>query len=251
MRRRNRPAGRNMSLVKTEGIVLRETKYGEHDKMLTVFTKDWGTVSVSARGGRGGKRRCTGAGLFCYSRFVLFQGRTAYQLNECELIRSFHRVGEDLLHMSCAAYLCEIVSQEQMENQPLMRLLLNALSLLEGQSKALWLVKGAFELRAAGELGFAPGLFSCVRCGKEGEDGRFSVSEGGILCPDCAGTEGGISGSVLKAMRYIQLAKNPFSFSLAPDYIREFSGFCEQFLLYHLEKRPKSLDFLKSLLEMQ
>lgn len=251
MRRIKTPASRFMGLVKTEGIVLRETKYGEHDKMLTVFTKDWGAVSVSARGVRGGKRRCAGAGLFCYSRFVLFQGRSTYQLNECELIRSFHRVSDDLPRMSCASYFCEILSGEQMENQPLMRLLLNALSLLEEGSRALWLIKGVFELRAAEELGFAPQLFSCVRCGNEKEPTCISIREGGVLCRQCAGAGPAVSQSVLNAVRFVQLAKNPFSFSLAPEFICEFSAVCEQFLLYHLDKHPKTLDFLKNLLQLQ
>ncbi|MBE7043439.1 MAG: DNA repair protein RecO [Ruminococcaceae bacterium] len=236
-----------MGLVKTEGIVLRETKYGEHDKMLTVFTKDWGTVSVSARGVRGGKRRCTGAGLFCYSRFVLFQGRNSYQLNECELIRSFHRICEDLLTMSCGAYLCEITSREQLENELLMKLLLNALAMLE-EKKPVWQVKGVFELRAATGLGFSPHVFRCVRCGNEEQLTSFSCELGGVVCKKCQKGEMNISQSVLRAMQYVQMAGNPFSFSLAEDKTEEFSAICEKFLIHYLEKQPKTLEFLKSLL---
>lgn len=235
-----------MSLVKTEGIVLRETKYGEHDKMLTVFTKEWGTISISARGVRGGKRRCTGAGLFCYSRFVLFQGRQSYQLNDCELIRSFHRISEDLTTMACGSYLCEITAREQMENEPLMKLLLNALAMLEGK-KPIWLVKGVFELRASIELGFAPHLFSCIHCGNQEHLETFSYQAGGVLCEECKKDGVPISKSVLIALQYIQSADNPFSFSLAEELIPEFSCVCERFLLHYLEKQPKTLDFLKSL----
>lgn len=235
-----------MGLVKTEGIVLRETKYGEHDKMLTVFTKDWGAVSVSARGVRGGKRRCTGAGLFCYSNFVLFQGRNSYQLNECELIRSFHKISDDLMTMSCASYFCEIVSGEQLENPPLMKLLLNALAMLE-QGKPVWLVKGVFELRAAGELGFAPELFSCVNCGGQHQLSLFSPRDGGVVCEECSHGGTTLSKSVLSALQYIQIAKNPFSFSLGEEWVEEFSAVCEKFLLHHVEKQPKTLEFLKSL----
>ncbi len=234
-----------MGLVKTEGIVLRETKYGEQDKMLTVFTKDWGTVSVSARGVRGGKRRCTGAGLFCYSRFVLFEGKNSYQLNECELIRSFHRISEDLLTMSCGAYLCEITSGEQLQNESLMKLLLNALAMLE-EKKEVWKVKGVFELRAAAEMGFAPNLFCCIHCGEENTLHYFSFQAGGVVCDDCKKGDIRISQTVLRAMQYILLAKNPFSFSLAEERIGEFSSVCEKFLLHYLDKHPKTLDFFKN-----
>ncbi len=236
-----------MGLVKTEGIVLRETKYGEHDKMLTVFTKDWGAVSVSARGVRGGKRRCTGAGLFCYSNFVLFQGRNSYQLNECELIRSFHKISDDLMTMSCASYFCEIVSGEQLENPPLMKLLLNALAMLEN-GKPVWLVKGVFEVRAAGELGFAPELFSCVCCGRQHHLSFFSHRAGGAVCEQCSKEAYKISKPILRAMQYIQIAQNPFSFSLGDEWTEEFSSVCENFLLHYVEKRPKTLDFFKSLI---
>lgn len=234
-----------MGLVKTTGIVLRETKYGEHDKMLTVFTEEFGTIGVAARGVRGKNRRYTGAGLFCYSRFVLFQGRTAYSLNDCELIHSFYSVCDDLFTMSCGAYLCEITSGEQLPNRPLMKLLLNALVMLE-RKKPVWLVKGVFELRAAAEFGFAPGLFHCIRCGKR-ETAFFSGRLGGVICEECQNGERKISKSVLNAMQFVQTAENPFSFSLSEEWIPEFSFFCETFLLYHLEKQPKTLAFLKSL----
>ena len=236
-----------MRLVKTEGIVLRETKYGEHDKMLTVFTKDWGTVSVSARGVRCGKGRCTGAGLFCYSRFVLFEGRNAYQLNECELIRSFHRISEDLLTMACGAYLCEITSGERLENESLMKLLLNALAMLEAK-KPVWQVKGVFELRAAAEMGFSPSLFHCVHCGNDSSLQCFSFQAGGVVCDECGKREMRLSKSVLSAMQFILTANNPFSFSLSEQWVPEFSVVCETFLLHCMEKQPKTLEFLKSLL---
>lgn len=240
-----------MGLVKTEGLVLRETKYGEHDKMLTVFTKDWGPVSVSARGVRGGKRRCTGAGLFCYSKFVLFQGRGPYHLNECELIHSFHRLGDDLTRMSAAAYFCETAEREQMENLPLLRLLLNSLSLLERGDRPVWQIKGVYELTAAAAFGFAPVLSSCVRCGKQTALNRFSCQEGGVLCDSCGAGRKRVSGAVFHAMAFVQQSTNPFAFQLAEEYREEFSSLCQKFFLYYLGKRPKSLDFLEELLSFE
>lgn len=54
--------------IKTDGIVLREVAYQDSDKLLTVLTREYGKLTVRARGVRSSRSRskaaCPAAGLF-------------------------------------------------------------------------------------------------------------------------------------------------------------------------------------------
>ena len=59
--------------VKTTGIVLREVRTGESDRILTILTPGHGVISASAKSSQRLKNKLFAAtGLFCYSEFVLF-----------------------------------------------------------------------------------------------------------------------------------------------------------------------------------
>lgn len=62
----------------TMGLVLRATKTGEADRALLLLTPD-GLVSAMAKGALRLKSRLfSGTGLFCYSEFTLFEGKTMF-----------------------------------------------------------------------------------------------------------------------------------------------------------------------------
>ena len=65
--------------VKTMALVLRDVDYKESDKILTLFTRELGKVTASARGCRKkGSTLAAGCQLLCWSELVLyeFQGRS-------------------------------------------------------------------------------------------------------------------------------------------------------------------------------
>ena len=70
--------------VATTGLVLRQVKVGEADRILTILTPDLGVVSASARGSLRMKSALFSAtGLFCYSEFTLTSGRSHYFVEHC------------------------------------------------------------------------------------------------------------------------------------------------------------------------
>lgn len=77
-----------MNLVKTRGVILNTMEYKEKDRLLHVFTLEYGKISVLARGTRGTKGRFQAAAqpmMLC--DFVLFPGKSLYQLNEAVVDR--------------------------------------------------------------------------------------------------------------------------------------------------------------------
>ena len=60
--------------IKTDGIVLREVAYQDSDKLLTVLTREYGKLTVRARGVRSSRSRSKAAcQLLAYSEFTLLR----------------------------------------------------------------------------------------------------------------------------------------------------------------------------------
>ena len=64
-----------MQQLTTMGLVLRATKTGEADRVLSILTPQQGVISAMAKGSLRLKSKLfSGTGLFCYSEFTLFAG---------------------------------------------------------------------------------------------------------------------------------------------------------------------------------
>lgn len=75
----------------TTGLVLRQVKVGEADRIITILTPELGVVSASARGSLRMKSALFSAtGLFCYSEFTLSSGRSHYFVDNAQVKKVFH-----------------------------------------------------------------------------------------------------------------------------------------------------------------
>ena len=153
----------------TMGLVLRATKTGEADRALLLLTPD-GLVSAMAKGALRLKSRLfSGTGLFCYSEFTLFEGKTMFVVDEAEVRQVFWGIHESVEHMALAMYFAELastLSPTGQEAEAQLRLLLNSLYLLSEGRRAPRLVKAVYELRAMTLAGFMPDLVACADCVK-------------------------------------------------------------------------------------
>lgn len=254
-----------MAIIDTEGVVTKETKYGDTSRILTVVTKQLGKISVLAGNVRRGKSGLlTAASLFSYSKFTLFKGGSSslYKLNDGELIKSFSSLHESLDGMAFAAYFCDVTNcivQEESVDIPQTELLIRSLYMLsrasdirdlEERSAALEKVKAVFEIRSLALNGLMPELKACGNCGTSDKLHYLSPAEGHIYCDMCGRTHFGaipINDSLLAAIAYIVLApeKKEFSFNLSPKsvaYLSEVSERCAEVLLEH---NFKTLDYLR------
>ena len=262
-----------MQAVIVSGMVVRNTNYAERDRILSLYTEELGLITVIANGSRSIKSRSLVATeMFCYSRFVLDKRKELYVLREVELIESFFALRTDIEKVALAGYVCEVVEHVGTENMPepdLLRLSLNTLYALANDKSSKEQIKGAFEMRAAAILGFMPELSRCVDCGEEGHGVALDVMNGVVRCEDCRRamedapislTEDALmhptilcllTDSARAALFYVircPLAKI-LSFRLEGKEDRDsFSYAAETYLLNHLERSFKSLDFYKSML---
>lgn len=245
-----------MAIIDAEGIVTKETKYGDTSRILTVVTKELGKISVLAENVRKGKSGLLGAtSLFSHSRFTLFKSGSSslYKLNEGELITSFADLRNSLENMAFAAYFCDVtnsVVQEGMPETEQTELLLRSLYMLGKDCADLEKIKAVFEFRTLTIAGLIPDLSACGDCGAEKELYYLSARSGTVYCEKCHSPHSdaiAINDSILAAIAYISIAedKKIFSFNMSASstkYLSELGEHCIEILL---ERKFKTLDYLR------
>ncbi len=247
-----------MEAIVTTGLVLREVKYQDADRILTILTPEHGIISAFAKGSLRLKSKLFSAcGLFCYSEFRLFPGKEMFRIDEADVKNIFHGLSSTLEGMSLAIYLAELttaVSPTGSEGDKLLRLLLNSLYLLSEKKCPALKVKAVFELRAMSECGFMPQLLCCKECNKyDGENFYLEHKNGVLFCEQCATKNGNLTNlneGALFALRHICLVedKKVFAFQISEKAMHYLSLAAQEYTLLHLDKKIKSLDFLKSVL---
>ncbi|MFB0919632.1 MAG: DNA repair protein RecO [Oscillospiraceae bacterium] len=241
----------------TRALVLRETKYKEADKILTVLTEDEGKLTVSARGVmRRGSRLAAACQLLTFSEMTLFENRGRWYVQEAQTIEQFLGLREDIALLSLGAYFAELleaVSDEDSPNPEVLRLGLNSLFALSGGLYPPEHIKAVFEMRLMCLSGYEPALEACPVCGKEDMASPvFSTLGGTVLCGKCRNGEYGetfpLCGASLSALRHISGAesKKIFSFALENAAAKRLYAVCEAFVQAQLERRFASLDYWKS-----
>ncbi len=241
-------------------LVLREVKFKEADKMLTVLTQEEGKLSVRARGAlRKSCRYGAAAQQLAYSEMTLFVNRGRCLLEEGSVIEDFSGLRGDITAFALAAYIAELlesVSDEDSPNPEVLRLGLNALYALSRGLFPPKLVKAAFELRLMCLSGYEPDLHGCSRCGEvDITQYHFDLAGGVLLCDVCAAAEGfegaSLSADVLAAMRHVIRAdlRRVFSFTLNDEAAAAtFCHVCERYALVQLDRGFGTLDYYKRLL---
>ena len=69
-----------MAEIRTKGLILKQTDFGEGNRMLTIFTENLGVVKAAVYGVRQKKSRNAAATqLLSYSDFMLNQGKSEEQ----------------------------------------------------------------------------------------------------------------------------------------------------------------------------
>ena len=240
----------------TNGLILREVRYKEADRILTVLTPDEGKITVNARGAlRKGSRTGAATQLLTFSELTLFNNKGRWSLNEASTIEEFKELRSDISALSLASYFAECteaVSDEDRPDPELLQLILNCLYALSNSLAPQLQVKTAFELRLMCIAGYEPDLYSCAVCGDEKPDEPYFSTENGVICcKKCRAPKLNadipLSDGALSAMRYI-ISSEPrklLKFRLSEDELADAAFAAEKYLLARTERGFTSLDYWK------
>lgn len=179
---------------KTEAVVLRTIRYGEADRILHLYTREYGRLGAIAKGVRKPRSRFGGR-LEPFFRLALVLHRSRGDLHtvtSVETIDGYPRLRDSGQGIAAAADACggvlRLLDGVEEPNEPAYNLLCRYLELVNADpegpaASASGMV--AFRLKLALAAGFAPELSGCARCGATEHMTAFSGAAGGVVCPTC------------------------------------------------------------------
>ena len=227
----------------------------------TVFTPDFGKLTLLAKGVRKTRSRKAGhVELFTDSTMLVAKGRTWDLVSQAEMIEPFRALHEDLQRTSYAFYVAELLdgfTQERDSHPQIFALLKETLGrLAASKDEVLPLVARFFDLRLLSLMGYQPQLFQCIECHEplEPVTNYYSLVDGGVLCPSHG--EGRVGAEPLplplfKALRFLQtrdwevVARR----DLRDGIPAELERLLQSTLIYHLERNLRSVAFLRTVRE--
>ena len=252
-----------MPLYKTNAIVTRSTNYGESDKIVTFFTRDFGKIRGIAKGARRSRKRFQNAlGLFSHIRLIFFdrEGVGLVRAESGDILHTFPNIRENLIKIYYGNYFLELVNEmagEREANLEAFNLLLSfLLSLEEGETQEERL--RMFEIRMLSLFGYRPNLKQCDLCKKGWEDLRetpnlfFSPEKGAMICEGCSKMVNHLTpvslgtARLIEQISYMDLSKLD-RLKFTPQALSESRELLPKFITYQLGKELKSLRGLKGI----
>jgi DNA repair protein RecO (recombination protein O) len=241
-----------MPPYKEQGIVLRSTKLGEADKIVTILTQGSGKVRGVAKGIRKTTSRFGGRlEPFTHVNLMLYRGRGALDtITQVEIIAPHRNIRDDLALFAAGETMLEAVdkvAEEHERNVRLALLLLAGLRALDARPADPAAVTESFMLKLLSLSGFHPALTACAVCGSA--DVRlWSAGLGGAVCPSCADHEAAaVEASTLALLAHLATADlTDAGVRLDADERtrRRARSLLFGFAEYHLERRMKSVPML-------
>jgi DNA repair protein RecO (recombination protein O) len=249
-----------MPVFTADAIVLHSFNYGESDKIVTFFTRDFGKLKGIAKGARRSKKRFQNAlDLFSHLRLLFFdrEGMGLVRAQGCDILCSFPRIRENLRKIIYGNYFLELVSEmagEREAHPEAFELVLSFLKTLEGMDPQEEYLR-MFEVRMLSIFGYRPNLKKCSLCKRDLEALKetpalfFSLEKGTILCRGCSRPADALFPLSLGTARLIEgISETELSkihrFRFTPQALSESRELLPRFISYQLGKELKSLKAL-------
>lgn len=151
----------NGKLYKAEAIILSRKNYGEADRIVTVFSRQYGKLRLMAKGVRKvTSRRGPHLEVFSHCSLMIRKGRGMDTIGDVEPIEVYEHIRNDLTRVGLAFLYCELVSSllaDNQEHEDVFFLLVEALRALDTENQnTRYLQSREFTLELLWVLGFLP-----------------------------------------------------------------------------------------------
>jgi DNA repair protein RecO (recombination protein O) len=184
-------------IEKAEAIVLKSRKYGDTSKIINLYTREFGKISVIAKGSRSKNNRFGGS-LEPLSHisivFYNYENRELQYITQSSIINFFPNIHNDFSRMTISLAMAEIVNNvihSVERNDEFFELLLDTFISIEKSSKNHESFLTYFELNLASLFGFHPNFINCELCGTvldekySGFQVGFNLDKGCVFCQSC------------------------------------------------------------------
>ncbi|MBU3936448.1 MAG: DNA repair protein RecO [Proteobacteria bacterium] len=248
-----------MSLQQNPAIVLQVKDHGDSDKIVTMYTQEYGKIVLIAKGAKRSKKRFVNKlELFSLLRIHFAPSRhsSLMRLDQADLVAPFPALRGNYELYIAASLLCELVLYWTREHDSDEELFLLLLWALEGLVVAGGDVNRTiifFHVKMLDILGYRPDLTGCLDCRELGVQRvlyRFSPLRNGLVCsccePNATGNSLPLSIQTIQLLRRVQDMEQGklerLHFSLAAT--REAIALLKRYDTYLLQREVQSWNFL-------
>lgn len=243
---------------KTEGIVIRQVDFSETSRVVTFFTRDFGKISVLAKGARRLKSSFEAAiDLLTRCQIVFLHKSTSSLdiLTEARLVSRFRSPSRDVNVHYAGMYVAELLQSCSEEFDPYPQWYEAAVHTLNhlqaGEDYRTSVLR--FELQTLQMLGLLPEFEEC-QCGRPVLNNRQNwslwIQQGVLLCSQCRKPEHSsllLSGELLVMLR--GLAETPiektFTDTITPQQYKKLRHLLTALISQVLDRRPTMLGYLQ------
>ncbi len=243
-------------MIKVEGIVIKETMFGETSKIINVFTKEKGIIGILAKGARTIKspfRSYTNK--LMYGTFNIYYKEDKLSTLSCvDAIDEFKYIKKDLKKISYASFLLDLAEQvyKQSSDVNIYDLLVSSLiKINEGYDEQV--IMNILELKYLEYLGVMPILDTCYKCKSKTDILTISADKGGYVCRKCYDNEYIVSDKTIKLIRmylYVDIDKIT-KMSVSEKVSNEIDEFLDEYYEKYTGLYLKSKKFLENIKKSQ
>ena len=174
--------------TEVEGIVLKETLYSETSKVIQVLTKEYGLVSMIAKGALSMKSNLRSLTIpFLYGKFNITYKKDKLSILKSGKILKLYGTGiTDLKLYAYMSYLSELTYAvlKENNNNELFEILKDGLDKIYDNFDPE-VIKNIIEFKYMDYLGISPNLDICQKCNELKELYAIDGKRGGFICKDC------------------------------------------------------------------
>ena len=241
-----------MQAVKVEGIVLKEINYQESSKILTVFTKEYGIISIMSKGCRNLKSKLRGvSNKLSYANFYINYKKDGIStLTDADTIDTLKNIIMDIEKISYVSYLVDLTDQvyKHSKSNEIYDIFISCIKKIN-ENYNLDVITIILELKLLKYLGINPNVDSCNICGNTNNILTISVENGGFVCQNCYISGKIYPSQVIKLIRmfmYIGIDKIE-KINIKEENIKELYMFTDEYYDALSGIYLKSKDFLKNI----
>jgi DNA repair protein RecO (recombination protein O) len=210
-----------MSRYKIEAFVIRTNRFTESSRVLTLYSREMGKIKAVAKGVGQLKSKLGGkVELFNLIEGDLYKKETTELgvLSAAGLLEDFKGISDNARKYGFASAWCEVLDRTSHSEEPhpeTFQLTYDYLKTLQSaNSEAAGLVFWGTLMKFLALEGYAPGLESCISCGKPPQKEKLMVSlqRGGLICGNCVELDEPVVGITPEALELLrQMEQLPLS----------------------------------------
>ena len=245
---------------KTEAIVLGQHDFGEADKVVTLYTKEFGKLKAVAKGVR--RIKCKfGSSMepFSHNHLMLYmqRKRELYVVTGSRIIRTHKELRENFDSFITGSYVVELVNkltEPEEPNRRLFSLILETFQQIPRQDRDI--IIAIFVTKFLTNAGYKLNLEKCVFCEKPTpltEQKKLSIQHGGVVCSKCQSRDlqamvvSSLALKYLRKFEIVDLAKVG-RIDIETSIKDELKRIIHFYLFHYLPGRLKTEEFMDKLI---